>query len=78
MQELNRPIFHHIGFAVRSQEDTRIAFEALGASFFHEATDRERNLDFQFADFGGVLVELVSPRDSLMPSVVTKIVEKQP
>lgn len=27
---------------------------------------------------GGVLVELVSPRDPLMPSAVTKMVEKQP
>ena len=55
-----------------------MAFEALGAEFFHEFSDMERNLDFQFANFGGVLVELVSPRDPLLPSAVTKLVEKQP
>lgn len=78
MQELTRASFHHIGFAVRSLSDTRPAFEALGASFTHEAKDEEQNLIFQFLEWGGVLVELISPCDPAAPCAVTKMVEKQP
>lgn len=76
MQEMNR--FHHVGFAVRSLADTQVALEALGANFLRETVDEERNLDFRFAEWGGVLIELVSPHDPAVFCVVTKMVEKQP
>ena len=83
MQELSRLQFHHIGFAVRSLNETKVAFETLGAKFFHSSSDLTRNLDFQFAfipNSGGaeVLIEFVCPHDSNLPCAVTKIVEKNP
>lgn len=77
MQKLNDFPFHHIGFAVRSFEDSCPAFEALGAKFFREVSDVERNLDFQFARIGGVLIELISPHDPTLPCAVTNMIEKQ-
>jgi len=53
-------------------------FEALGARFFHTSSDIERNLDFQFAVLGRVMVELISPHDPKLPCAVTRMVEKQP
>lgn len=75
---MNHLSMHHIGFAVRSQSDARMAFEAMGAHFFHASCDVERNLDFQFALCGGVMMELVSPRDSNVQCVVTGMAEKSP
>ncbi len=53
MSERNELALHHIGFAVRSIEETRPAFEALGAEFFHASSDLERNLNFSFARLNG-------------------------
>ena len=75
MQELNNLPLHHIGFAVRSLSETQPAFEALGANFVHESTDEQRNLDFRFAQLGGVLIELISPHDAELPSAVTRMVK---
>lgn len=70
---------HHIGYAVRSMEDSQNAFEALGAQFFHSAYDEERNLDFSFAYLGGDgMIELISPHDPEKPCTVSKMIEKQP
>ena len=79
MQELNGFPLHHIGFAVRSLDDSQQAFELFGAQFFHESSDMERNLDFRFAHMGEqIMIELVSPHDPELPCAVTNMVEKQP
>lgn len=78
MQELNNFSLHHIGYAVRSIKDAKIAFEAMGAKFFHESCDIERNLDFEFARMGTVMVELISPHDPKQPCTITNMIEKQP
>ncbi len=75
MQGLNS--FHHIGFAVRSPGDAKLAFEVLGAEFFHETVDEDRNLDFCFVEWG-IIVELISPHDADKPCAVTNMVEDKP
>lgn len=82
---------HHIGFAVRSLKESRAAFEALGAHFFHAAHDKARNLDFQFASFDagkepwlgavggeGAIIELISPHDPSQLCAVTSMVKERP
>lgn len=79
MQGLSGLRLHHIGLAVRSLEDSRRAFEAMGAGAFHESSDADRNLAFQFLSLGGgVIVELVAPLDASRPCAVTSMIKKQP
>ena len=63
MQELSILSLHHIGYAVRSLEESAQAFEMMGADFFYESSDLERNLDFKFAYLGEIMIELVAPHD---------------
>ena len=70
---------HHVGFAVESIENSKAAFEIMGAKFFHSAYDSSRNLDFSFGELGGgVIIELISPHDPNLPCAVTKLIEKLP
>lgn len=79
MRELSDGLrLHHIGFAVRSLEESCRAFEAMGARLFYELSDAGRNLDFQFLSLGGVILELVAPHDASLPCSVTRVIEKQP
>ena len=78
MSAKNNLSIHHIGFAVSSPKEARIAFEALGAKFFREASVTDWNLDFQFATIIGGELELISPKNPAFPCAVSKIIEKQP
>ena len=69
---------HHIGFAVRSIEESKGSFESVGTVFVCHASDLDRNLDFAFGSMGGVLVELIAPHDPDVPCNVSRFVEKQP
>lgn len=53
MQKAEQLSLHHIGFAVRSLDDTQSMFELLGAKFYHSADDPKRNLSFRFAKVAG-------------------------
>lgn len=78
MRELDGLSIHHIGFAVRDMDSTQSAYEILGACFFHESADPERNLSFRFGRFGDYLIELVSPIDHEKECAVTNMVSKSP
>jgi len=77
MQELNGLKLHHVGFAVRSIEQTKPSFEVLGTEFYHSSVDEDRNLQFLFGRVGGVTIELVSPIDETCTCAVSNIISKQ-
>ena len=78
MPGMNNLSIHHIGYAVRSQEDSKAAFESLGARFVYSSNDLERNLSLNFAEMDGGIIELVSPYDNNKTCAVTNMINKQP
>lgn len=74
---------HHLGYAVRSIEQSRLAFEALGykptTNIF---ADTSRNCNIQFLEIsngeksGFPSIELIATLDPNLPSPVTTLVKK--
>ena len=78
MSGLNGLKLHHIGYAVRELDSSLTAFKAMGAKFFRESQDVERNIRFDFAYLDDNLIELVSPIDDELTCDISGYLQKQP